>query len=690
MKVNEQKIHQFIATNATVFVIPVYQRNYDWEQSHCKRLLEDIITVGQSDQKGGHFIGSIVHISDGVYSTSSLTELMIIDGQQRLTTLTLLYAALYWHANNSGLDVIAEEIRNTCLINQYSPEPAETGKLKLKPTENNKDSLKRVLEDSIDDYSEYSRIIENYKFFKNRINDDNFEFIRNGIRKLIFVEISLDSEKDNPQRIFESLNSTGLDLTQADLIRNYVLMSLSRTEQEKIYTAYWDVIEQNTRDHHKNENRISDFIRDYLTLKNKKIPKKSNVYEVFKMQYPAMSFSELETVLSDMTSLSKCYGKLLTPSKETDLVISKHLAYIKQLEIDVAYPFLMQVYADYVETKIDRNSLIAVLELVQSYVMRRFIVGFPSNALNKVFMGLYEKIDQTNYLHSAQKSLVERSGAASFPKNREVEAVLKERDVYNINSKNRTYLFERLENHNNNEPVHVKDNPQITTEHIFPQVPHPDWENDLSSEESSFIRENYLHTIGNLTLSGNNGCLGNQTFLKKRDMNEDGGEQGYRYSRLWLNRDLKELERWNKSEIETRTQRLTERFFSVWAMPAIESSAITKNVEVNIFDADDPTNKRLEYAIFFDQTLSIRNVTDLYVLVLKQLFDQHTETFLNPAFKRKIGLVSSPPSAGNIQYTRLNDMYFIKTTFSSLEKFRLLKDVLVELDCEEELIIKYA
>lgn len=232
MKANETKVDKFLATNETTFAIPVYQRNYDWTLIQCKQLLHDIIETGKSDDINAHFIGSIVYVHDDVYTASGLTELTIIDGQQRLTTITLIYISLYRLAQQLNNQMQVNRIHKTYLINEFAP---EAEKLKLKPTENNKEALRHILNSEVrEEFKGYSKIIENFNFFKNSITAENYEIVQRGLSKLIFIDIALDRQRDNPQRIFESLNSTGLELSQADLIRNYILMGLSRINQDGI------------------------------------------------------------------------------------------------------------------------------------------------------------------------------------------------------------------------------------------------------------------------------------------------------------------------------------------------------------------------------------------------------------------------------------------------------------------------
>ena len=264
MITNKTKVKVFLSSNDTQFVIPVYQRNYDWSTGQCKQLLDDILEVGNNKKMNAHFIGSIVYIYDDVYTASEITELTVIDGQQRLITLTLIYLVLHRLAKELKNERLVNEINETYLINKFA---LEEEKLKLRPTENNDKALKYLLRsDDNEDFPDFSKLVDNFNYFKGRITEENYPFVLKGLSKLMFVEISLDREKDDPQRIFESLNSTGLELSQADLIRNYILMSLNRRDQKKIYQNYWEVIEKLAKNETLNVSRVSDYIRGYLTL----------------------------------------------------------------------------------------------------------------------------------------------------------------------------------------------------------------------------------------------------------------------------------------------------------------------------------------------------------------------------------------------------------------------------------------
>lgn len=685
MKAAETRVDRFLASSETAFAIPVYQRNYDWSRVQCQQLFNDILAIGADETQSGHFIGSIVYVHDDVYTASGLRELTIIDGQQRLTTLTLTYIALYRHAVATGKDQQAQRIHKTFLINEFAE---DSEKLKLKPTENNKVALAQIMDPKeIVKASGYSRLVENFRFFESRITDANFEVILRGLSKLIFVDIALDRQKDNPQRIFESLNSTGLELSQADLIRNYILMGLPRKEQERVFRNFWEPIESNARNLEVNESRVSDFIRDFLTLKQKDIPNKNAVYKKFKDRYPVPNSPELSAALEELCEFSQVYARLLNPDLETEPAIRRELRYIRSLEVNVAFPFLMPVYRDFTSGVITREVFSAVLRLVQSYVWRRFILGLPTNALNKIFMSLYDRVDPEKYLVSIERSLMQRTGSQRFPRDGEVIAMLRDKDIYSTKSRTRTYFFDRLENHNNRELVDITV-PGITIEHIFPQNPESAWRSAVTAEDYTLLSEKYLNTIGNLTLSGNNGRLGNKLFVAKRDMNEDGGEQGYRFSRLWLNRDLQSLDEWGVEQVEKRANLISKRFLEVWPAPAVEVVTDEGSEEINIFEAEEPRFKRLEYAVFLGTRLNVTQVSKLYSEVLEYLLQAQPEAFQGTKLGDRIQLTSE---SGTLrQAVQVGEGQFVEGNIDSTSKFERLKFALSELGIEEDLSIKFA
>ncbi|MEO7174403.1 MAG: DUF4268 domain-containing protein [Saprospiraceae bacterium] len=681
MKANELQINNFLQAPNVQFVIPVYQRNYDWTNTECKELLNDIISV-ETEDRGTHFIGSIVFVHEGTYSTSEVKELVIIDGQQRLTTINILYVALYRHANEHGKAHEADRLYNMFLTNQYVKN--ETSKLKLKQTDSNSLAFKAIMLGTERESIAFSNVTENYNYFRSVITDDNFDLILKGLQRLIFVEISLERDKDDPQRIFESLNSTGLDLSQSDLIRNFILMDLPPKDQNRIFETIWSPIEENAKDIVKQTSLVSEYLRDYLTLRNNKIPNKNKVYLEFKNRYSNKKDEAYQQELEYIKSLSIHYKKFVNPTTVSDTAVKRELEYINRLEINVAYPFLLQVFEDTENGLLAKDELIKVLKLIQSYAWRRFIVGLPTNALNKIFMTLYTEVDTEDYYDSIAKVLVKKKGVAKFPSNEDLKTALKDKDLYNTQPKNRNYLFEMLENFNNREHVNTS-NEQITIEHIFPRTPNENWSTDLTLDDYRLFTEKYLHTIGNLTLSGNNGALSNNSFLAKKEMNIAGNEQGYNFSRLWLNSYLKSLTTWDVAKYEERLQIIYERFLKIWEYPDVQIEDIDESEEQNIFDAERPTHKKLEYFLFENTKVEEDTIAQMYFYVVKSLYEKNSQLLVSNQDTFKITRNSDDFRASQ----EIANGWFIESNIDSNSKFSTLKKLLTLFELEDELSIKY-
>ncbi len=681
MKANEVRLTDFLSKTDTQFVIPIYQRNYDWKKNHCEQLINDILEAGRNEKI--HFIGSIVYVHDGVYS-SGIKELVVIDGQQRITTITLLCIALYHFLRGKNpTDMQANKIFKQFIVNEFAE---ENQRLKLKVSENNDSDLKALINDYHTDEETYSNIITNYKYFKHQISDENVDTILRGINMLIFVEVSLDRIQDNAQRIFESMNSTGLDLSQADLIRNYILMNLSAKEQNEIYKKYWEYIEISTRIGA--DNKMSEFIRDYLTLKTKCITKEEEVYKTFKQKYPHQDINKLEDVLSEIKQLAKPYSRLLSPTKEEDKKIQQEIKNINLLKINTSYPFLMKVYDDYLTDKIDKDCFYRILRFIQTFAIRRFVLDLPTNSFNKIFMVLYDKIDQSNYEESIYKYIMSLGGKQRIPNDSEIRETLKDKDIYSARGKNKEYLLAQLENWQNKEFVEIVGNDNITIEHIFPQTPNNDWKIQLNKEEYNDFASTYLHTLGNLTLSGNNGSLGNKTFEQKKYMNCDGKEQGYIYSRLWMNSYLKTIDSWNIKNYQERTKILIDRFLEVWKLPNIHIEKDSFAGEINIFDIDDPTGKTMQYARFFGKILrttdSKLEYARLLIDVAKNIYEIAPKEFIEN-LSTELNLGKDLPNWRRPQ--KIDEEYSIETNLSAKDIFKRVRLILNTFRLEEDLYI---
>ena len=680
MEAKAVNINELLSKSKTQFLIPVFQRNYDWEIQQCKQLLSDIINISHEENEV-HFIGSIVYIKRGVFLIGKSNKLIVIDGQQRITTLILIYIVIYKIALENKAFDLAQEINETYLTNKFD---TEGSKIKLKTTQNDSIALEFLLQDkNILDFNGNSRIIYNYKYFRKEITEDNFQQILKGLEKLEFVEISLEEGKDDPQKIFESLNSTGLDLTEADLIRNYILVDLNYEQQRKIYEEYWKPIEENARNEELNKSLVSEFIRDYLTFKNKKIPKKKKVYYEFKSAFPNLYKSDYESHLTELSKYANYYNKLVNPKNELDSEISIQFQYMNRLDVHVSYPFILRVYDDYNNNIIDKKIFMKVLRTIESYIWRRFIVEAPTAALNNMFANLYESIDINNYIQSLEEDLLTKSRSRRFPKDIDVIQSLEHRDLYNADSKKRQYLLDRLENYENKEKVKIFGNADITIEHIFPQNPDDEWKSDLTEEEYKEIQEKYLHTIANLTLTGYNSNLGNKPFIFKRD--EKGG---YKDSRFWLNKYLANLEKFGIEELKGRCYILIERFLKIWQIPDITTDDNIGIKNANIFDVDDPTGLKLINVTFSGEELSVENATDLYEKIFSKLFQENPDAFINSNLGEIVEISQNEKDLRSA--LKIDENYYIEKHLNNSAKFWRIKTALEIFEYEDELFITYS
>lgn len=553
------------------FLIPIYQRTYSWGSKECKQLWEDIVKAGKDDTITGHFVGSIVYVENGLYQVSALPKLLVIDGQQRLTTLSLIVAALCHcikeNSNNIGLN--SEKIANYYLFNK---EENSDDKYKLILTKTDKTTYLKVLNNMDLGDESSSRIKGNYEYFIEQIKKSDLNVIYKGISKLIIIDVSLDRDKDNPQLIFESLNSTGLELTQVDLIRNYILMGLEKDKQESIYSNYWYPMEKNFG-HSDNSELFNSFMRDYLTIILCRIPNKKDIYSEFK-QISKRYKGKIEELVKNIYEYSNHFVNIAL-EKEPDDDIRKSFADINELKVDVSYPFILSIYKDYIDRKIDKTTLLEILRLVESYVFRRAICGVPTASLNKTFSTLYKQIDQSNYIDSTKARLILQDSYKRFPGDEEFKNELLIKDIFNFRSMK--YLLKKVENYGRKEVVDVE---SYTIEHIMPQNSNlsDEWKKELGDKWKE-IQKIYLHTIGNLTLTGYNSEYSDASFKTKRDMKDRNNMAiGFKDSPIRLNKSLGLLELWNEEEIKKRAEEIVKAATIVWAYPKIDKLALDKYI----------------------------------------------------------------------------------------------------------------
>jgi len=572
MKASETSLLKFLK-KANQFVIPLYQRNYAWTETQCNQLWDDLIRAGRSNDVKLHFIGSIVYVEQGLSAVTSHEPLLAIDGQQRLTTCTLLIAALAKHFESQKIGELLDQFSAQKLRNYYLLNPEESGErhFKLILSETDKDTMLAILQDIPTPKNKSIRIAENYSLFQNLIrgNQNDLEAICTGLSKLVIVDLSLDRTQDNPQLIFESMNSTGLGLSQADLIRNYILMGQGTEQQNMLYKNYWQPMEQNFGQEAYAE-YFDAFMRHFLTAKTGEIPNIREVYDAFK-KFEHGSQGNIQDLVADIHAYASYYCAMALGT-ESDAALKQAFQDLRELKVDVAYPFLLDVYNDYKQDRINSEEVLHIVRLVESYVFRRAVCDIPANSLNKTFASLSRTLKKDRYLESIQATLLLLPSYRHFPSDEEFKRKIKTRNLYNFRS--RSYWLRRLENHDRKERVMVED---YTIEHIIPQNENlsKEWQDELGPDWKR-IRDEWLNTLGNLTLTGYNSVYSDKPFSYKRDqaLDKDGNLVGFAKSPLRLNVGLGSVAHWNEIAIQARADRLATKATEVWISPQLADDVL--------------------------------------------------------------------------------------------------------------------
>lgn len=551
-------------------IIPIYQRTYSWTEEECDLLWNDIIRIGSNEKISNHFVGSFVYVQDSQVQVASATpEYMVIDGQQRMTSISLLLLAIVNVLKKTNKEIqVSEDFKITAnyIKNNYLLNSNEEGdrRYKLILTKSDKETYLSILDDLPLPADSSKRIVENYDFFQDKLSETDIESVFHGLQKLMIVEIALDRSSDNPQLIFESLNSTGLELSQADLIRNYVLMSLEPARQKRLYEEFWFPMERRFG-HAEYSTYFDRFMRDYLTTRLGRIPNLNEVHKEFKFLSQTNQDESIEALVGDIAKFSE-YFVNMSLGKESDPQLRKVFNNLNQLKVDVAYPFLLQIYEDFKKAIITKDEFIEVIEILESYVFRRAICEIPTASLNKTFANLYKEIDKANYLETFKASLLLKDSYRRFPSNEEFIRALEIKDVYNFRSK--VYLLLKIEN-----SKHEKESIEIgklSIEHILPQNENlsSEWITDLGANWKE-IQNKYLHTLGNLTLTGYNSELSDKPFLQKQ-----AASGGFKDSPLFLNNSLKDLMKWDQDAILRRGTFLSELASKIWQIPNVDEEIL--------------------------------------------------------------------------------------------------------------------
>lgn len=611
MKGSETKLVAYMQGSNKRFVIPVYQRNYDWKTENCKQLYDDLVTVVRSQRKS-HFFGSIV----SVYNPDGANdEFLVIDGQQRLTTVSVLMLAMYNLLEQKKIVpakvTLSERIYEEYLVDKWQDEDT---RIKLKPVKNDQKAFEKLFEDESEHINE-SNLTVNYNYFYERIQKQEISVdeLFDAICRLEIISIMLNND-DNPQLIFESLNSTGVALSEGDKIRNFILMGLPTKDQNDYYEKYWNRIEICT------DYDVSSFIRDYLSVKQQAIPSQSKVYFTFKAYVEESKFTT-EDLLKDLLAYAKLY-EILIKGKTADKQLNSCINRLNRLETTITRPFFLEVLRLQSESKLTIAEVSDIFRTAENYLFRRTICDLPTNALNKIFLMLHREITrydgtEDDYVAKFKYALLSKKERARFPDDTEFTIAFSERQIYLMNSKNKIYILERLENYGTAEDKDVYrhfDDGEYSIEHIMPQHLTPVWVKELGNDYEQ-IHEGWLHRIANLTLTAYNSKYSNSSFSDKKNM-----KNGFIDSGIRMNTYIAKKDKWTLAELEERSDYLMGRALDIWASPVTDFKPEEKQLDSYALDDDSNLSGRMIARFSYRNTEQpVTSWVDMYERVLKML-----------------------------------------------------------------------
>lgn len=626
MKANENKILRLLSGADKRFIIPVYQRPYSWKKENCVQLMKNLKDVCEYNYSS-HFFGSIVFVSQ---HNGICEENIIIDGQQRITTVSLLLLAIRNYINENKDLVIP--LNPNKILSYLTDEYAEDEKkLKLKLVQGDDDAYNKLIQ-SMKPVADNS-ITANYDYFYSQIEkmtSTEIVDLYDAITKLDIVSISLEPAiGDDPQLIFESMNSTGLDLEPSDKIRNYVLMGMNVKKQDKFYKKYWEPLENLVE-----RKDINKFFRYYLDVKLRRNVTEKKLYTEFK-SYRETSGMDMENLLTDVLRYAEYFKIIVCPNSVKE-EYSEVLARINKLEVNTCIPLILDIFNAEDEGKITKGDITQAIKIIENYIVRREICGLETNQLSKVFVSLGAEIerdiedDNIGYFDAFKMEILKKSGKARFPNNHDFGDRFITYELYNAKSSMKKYILERLENCNSKEKVAVEEQIEegtLTIEHIMPQTLTSEWKKELGNNWE-LIYAKYLDTPGNLTLTAYNSAYSNSSFEKKKNL----PQKGFAYSKLSLNSYVKECEQWGENEIIERAKLLYKLAEKIWWLPQTEYMASDKTEWVDWDEEYDFTNKIINYVSVRGMLIKVNNVTDAFKKVHESLYDLDPTVYYSSGF----------------------------------------------------------
>jgi len=629
----------------------------------------------KSDYEIEHFLGTVVFVSSK--SEMNFNEYILIDGQQRITSIMLLLKVLHEKITNENYK---EEIWEEYLINKRVPE--ENLRIRLKPVESDGMPYKKLIEEN--DVSSDGNLCKNYKLFEKLIEESDYsaEEIYKSLDKieLVYIQLEKGKKSENPQMIFESLNSTGLSLTQGDLIRNYLLMNHEYEKQKMLYKNFWLEIEKKIT----NE-KISDFVRDYLTMKNGAISNKNKVYEDFK-KYIKQNDENMdeEGILEELKTYSEYYSWFLNGDSPNEKINQK-LEEFRYLRNTTVYPLILSVFEDtYSYKNITENELLDILNLLISYIFRRSVCGYTTNSLNKIFASIVTSLESKEIYNQIEKNLMNKSRKSIFPRDEEFKAEFMKCNFYNKGTGHDfcIYTLRSLDNLKNKEQIDMKN---ITIEHIMPQTLNSEWKIELGSNKFEQIHSEYLNTIGNLTLTGYNPELSNKSFELKKD--------SYKDSNIKITREIVDYDSWKDTEIKDRAEKLFEKAKRIWKLLQGYDNKNIDNLEYGrnyLIGSDiNITGKKPSKIIISGNEYSVNSWKELLEKLCIELYEIEPqllkELIYNPSFKGKEREIVTLNKEKLRVPIKIDENLYIESNLNSNAILNYANMIATEYDLEEEI-----
>lgn len=697
MDVIKTNVESLFSGDNTSYTIPVYQRKYSWKPKQCKQLFDDLLSIIKTGRE--HFFGSVVLCHD------KHTTWIVIDGQQRLTTVSLVWLALSKLIKDgikSATPTLANNIRNKYC---YESETDGSTLPRILHIEEDRKAYLALVDDNVGKSEADSFITQNFNHFYDWIKESEYtasDFV-NAIRKLMMVRIEVNLN-DKPQLIFDSLNSTGLALTDGDRIRNFILMDLDTECQKKFYNGYWVDIERNsnyTGSKKEAQNAVTLFVRDYITSQTTKIPAMCDVYFKFKNCARCKNI-DTEYLLKEMKKYSR-YLFEIENAQTTSSAINAILKRLALLEMTVCHPFEFKIIDDFYTGRLAEADVSKVLVTVESYIFRRLVCDVPTNALNKIFASLYDgacRLSQEagiSFVESVQYLLMSKDGSGRFPDDKEFVSALATKNIYKMRAKNKIYIFYCFNAGNNNEgdtsvidkmQPDANGNTVLSIEHIMPQTLSNEWRQNLGGEQAAErIKKLWGHTIANLTLTAYNSSYSNSSFDKKLNLvSDDGLGIGFKYSPLHLNEYVKQQAAWGERELQERMSLLQQEALEIWKTPTVTfCPAAKENEELTLCDeSDDFTYTTVVNCTLNGETVPIKqggNWINVFIAIMKLLYRDNKSDIKRIANDASLTFLQNEETKFNNSMLVFDGIYaYLKS--STQVKIDILKNIFQELEID--------